>query len=77
LNKLYILAHRHKFADGHIDEKLIGSFFSKKLALTTLEHYKKLKGFSDHLEGFYIQEIELDILNAKELKKIIKEKRDT
>ena len=76
MNKLYILAHRHKFVDGHIDEKLIGSFSSKKLALKTLEHYKKLKGFRDHLEEFHIQEVEVDVLNETELKKIIKEKRD-
>ncbi|NGX44764.1 MAG: hypothetical protein K1060chlam3_00939 [Candidatus Anoxychlamydiales bacterium] len=76
MNKIYILAHKHPFDDGHIDEKLIGSFFTKKKALQILDDYKNLEGFRDHLDGFYIQEVEIDGLNEKELTHIIKEKRE-
>ncbi len=70
MNKIYILAHTHKFEDGHEDKKIVGSFFTKEKALEILEKYKSLKGFKDALEDFYIQEAEIDILNEKELKRI-------
>ena len=75
LNKIYILAHIHKFEDGHEEEKLIGSFFTKEKALEILDKYKHLPGFKDALEGFYIQEVEIDKLNEKELKRIKKNGR--
>ncbi len=72
MNKIYILAHKHVFEDGHKEGKLIGAFFSKQIALKTLEKYKNLEGFRDNLEGFYIQEMILDKLAEKELNKVIK-----
>ena len=75
MNKIYILSHTHKFEDGHEDEKLIGSFFTKEKALEILDKCKPLPGFKDALEGFYIQEVEIDKLNEKELKNIIKKRR--
>ncbi len=76
MNKIYILFHKHLFECGHVDEKLIGSFFTKKKALKVLNDYKNLEGFKDHLDGFYIQEVEIDELNEKELVDIMKEKRE-
>ena len=73
LNKIYILAHIHKFENGHEDKKLIGSFFTKEEALEILDKYKPLPGFKDNLNGFYIQEIEIDILDKKKLEIINKQ----
>jgi len=70
LNKIYILAHIHKFEDGHESKKIIGSFFTKEKALEILDKYKTLEGFKDALEGFYIQDIEINKLNEKKLEKI-------
>ena len=69
-----MLFHKHDFENNHEDIKLIGSFFTKEKALKILEKYKNLEGFKDDLEGFYIQEIEIDRLSEEKLKKI-KEKR--
>ncbi len=71
LNKIYILAHKHPFEDGHADYKLIGAFFSKKKALKVLEDYKKTEGFRDYLEGFYIQECIIDKIDNKILNGLI------
>ena len=70
MNKIYILAHKHFFECGHEDEILIGVFFSKKKALETLEKYKNIRGFKDNLDGFYIQEFIIDMLEEKKLKEI-------
>ncbi len=75
MNKIYILSHKHVFGDGHKEGKLIGAFFFQKKALTILEEYKKLEGFRDNLEGFSIQELNIDELDEKQLKAIIKEKK--
>ena len=73
LNKIYILAHIHKFEDGHESKKIIGSFFTKEKALEILDKYKTLEGFKDALEGFYIQEVEIDILDKKKIETINKQ----
>lgn len=75
LNRIYILSHKHSFEDGHKEGKLIGAFFSKKKALAILEKYKKKEGFRDNLEGFCIQEIDINKLDDKHLKTIIKEQK--
>lgn len=73
MNKIYILSHKHLFECGHKEGKLIGAFLSKKKALNILEKYKKLKGFRDNLEGFCIQEMNINELDEEHLKSIIKE----
>ena len=75
LNKIYMLFHKHEFEDGHEGLKLIGSFFTKEKALKILDKCKPLPGFKDNLNGFYIQEVEVDTLNEKELKRIKKNGR--
>ncbi len=72
-NKIYILAHKHKFEDDHEDEKLIGTFFSKKKALEILNDYEKLEGFRDNIEGFYIQECIIDEIDKKQLNELLKD----
>ena len=71
MNKVYTLSHIHKFDDGYIDDKLIGTFNSKEKALEILEKYKYLEGFRDHLDGFYIQECLIDEINIKALNELI------
>ena len=73
MNNIYILSHKHLFECGHKEGKLIGAFLSKKKALSTLEKYKKLEGFKDSMEGFNIQEMDINELDKKQLKLIIKE----
>jgi len=75
LNKIYILSHKHLFECGHKEGKLIGAFFSKKKALEILEKYKKLEGFRDNVEGFYIQKMNINELDKKQFKTIIKEQK--
>lgn len=72
MNKIYVLSHKHLFECGHEDDKLIGIFFSKRKALKVLDDYKKIKGFKDHLKGFYIQECTIDEISNKELNELIK-----
>ena len=75
MNKIYILIHKFEYEKGYFDIKTIGAFFSKKKALTMLEQYKKLEGFKDHLKWFSIKEFEMDVLNEKEIQKLIKTKK--
>lgn len=72
LNKIYILAHKHFFECRHEDDKLIGIFLSKKEALKVLDDYKKIKGFKEHIEGFYIQECIIDKIDNTILNELIK-----
>ncbi len=67
MNRVYTLYHIHRWKKelseckyGHVDKKLIGLFFSKEESLNTLEKYKLLKGFSDEIEGFSIDEYIID-----------------
>jgi len=71
LNKIYVLSHKHLFECGHEDDKLIGAFLSKEKALEILEKYKKLEGFKDYLEGFYIQECIIDEIDISILNELI------
>lgn len=68
--------HKHFFECGHDDEKLIGIFFSKRKALQTLDDFKKIKGFKDHVEGFYIREYKMDQIDDDELKNLINAVQD-
>ncbi|NQS89546.1 hypothetical protein HQ584_07145 [Patescibacteria group bacterium] len=76
MNKVYTLAHIHKFDNGYVEDKLIGTFDSEEKALETLENYKNLKGFRDNLDGFYIQECKIDEINTKALNKLINQYKE-
>ena len=47
------------------DEKFIGTYYSHEEALDTVEKYKKVKGFRDSPESFYVDKYELNKLYWK------------
>ncbi len=57
--KVYYLKHIRKI-DGYDELKSLGIFSSKKEAEEAVEYYKKLPGFKDFLDGFCINEYEID-----------------
>lgn len=76
MNKVQVLCHIRKFdkaecRQAHEDMKHIGVFYSKKDALETLEKYKNLDGFKDHLEGFHIFEYQIDSIYNLQLTELI------
>ncbi|GGG70308.1 DUF7336 domain-containing protein [Paenibacillus radicis (ex Gao et al. 2016)] len=42
------------------ETKLIGVYSSKEIAESVVERYKRLPGFKDYLDSFYISEYEID-----------------
>ena len=41
----------------------VGIYLTRREALKALEKFKKISGFSSHLDGFYIDKIEIDQLS--------------
>jgi len=60
VNSVFILWHTHVHPDDEEDDKLIGIYSSKKLAIEARERTAKFRGFSDNLDGFIIDEYKLD-----------------
>ena len=63
--KIYVLSHSYECdVEKTKDEgRFLGVYLTKKEAIEKAEMYKKIKGFSSHLDGFYIDKIEIDQLS--------------
>ena len=57
----FALLLQHSYIkDGHEEVKIIGIYSSRKIAEKTVEQYKKLPGFKDYPDSFFIDAYELD-----------------
>lgn len=60
MKKIYLLQHRHPFEDGSEDTKFLGIFATKKEVMQAIKFYKKLLGFKDFPNEFFIDKYEID-----------------
>ncbi|MCM3630409.1 hypothetical protein M3194_24045 [Paenibacillus glycanilyticus] len=62
MKTIFIVQHSYEVGeDGLYDEtKLIGVYSSKEKAESVVKRYKRLPGFKDYLDAFYISEYEID-----------------
>lgn len=62
MKTVFILQHSYEVGDnGEYDEiKFIGVYSSREKAEVVVEKYKNLPGFKDYLNGFHINEHEID-----------------
>jgi len=60
--KIYVLSHEYYYGDYKYKYKeecrFVGIYLTRGEALKALEKFKKISGFSSHLDGFYIDKIE-------------------
>jgi hypothetical protein len=57
---VWILVHIQELDGDKEDEKLVGVYSSRTNAEAAISRMSLLAGFRDHLEGFEIEEYELD-----------------
>jgi hypothetical protein len=57
---VYLVQHVHKFNEDDEDVKIIGIYATEQLAQEAVERTKKLAGFSEAVDGFYIDRYELN-----------------
>ena len=57
---IYYFYHEYELYENCMERKDIGLFVSKAEAKELICKYKKLPGFEDYPENFYIQEITID-----------------
>jgi len=62
---VYIVEHSYENDDCE-EAKLIGVFSTKEKAEQIVKQYKKLPGFKDFPDNFYINKYELDVSEWKE-----------
>lgn len=64
--KIYVLSHEYCYGDYEHkykeESRFIGIYLTRREALKALEKFKKIRGFSSHLDGFYIDKTETDQL---------------
>lgn len=60
MKKVWIVQHVHEFNDEDEDVKFIGVYRSQESAERAVERLKLQPGFKDAIEGFHIDEYELD-----------------
>lgn len=62
MKTVFLVQHSYEVGeDGMYDEtKLIGVYSSLEKAESVVDRYKKLPGFRDCLDAFYISEYEID-----------------
>ena len=84
LNKLYYINHLYQYYQDpldpkkrYFDKKAIGFFYSKEEAEELIRQYKKLSGFRDYPEGFYIDEYTIDTIYNEQLAKLIQKSTPT
>jgi hypothetical protein len=58
--KVYVLQHEHSLSDGTEDVKFIGVYSSKENAQAASVRLGQAKGFSETMDGFSIDEYEVD-----------------
>ena len=65
--KIYVLSHEYWYGDYKYkykeESRFIGIYLTRREALKALERFKKIRGFSSHLDGFYIDKTEIDQLS--------------
>ena len=60
MTKVYVLQHEHVMEDGREDVKFIGVYSSREHAQAAIARLSQAPGFSDALDGFHIDEYQLD-----------------
>lgn len=62
--KIYVLSHEYYYGDYKYKYKeecrFVGIYLTRGEALKALEKFKKISGFSSHLDGFYIIKTEIN-----------------
>ena len=65
--KIYVLSHEYCYGNYKYkykeESRLVGIYLTRKealKALKALEKFKKIRGFSSHLDGFYIIKTEIN-----------------
>ena len=62
--KIYVLSHEYCYGDYKYkykeESRFIGIYLTRKEALRALEKFKKIRGFSSHLDGFYIDRTKIN-----------------
>ena len=62
--KIYVLSHEYCYGNykyKHKEEsRFLGIYLTRKEALKALEKFKKIRGFSSYLDGFYIIKTEIN-----------------
>jgi hypothetical protein len=60
MKSVFLLLHVRQDGPDDEDIKAIGIYTTKEKAEKTIEKFKKLPGFKDYPDSFYIPEFELD-----------------
>ena len=60
MTKVYVLQHVHSLEDGEDDVKFIGVYSSRENAQAAITRLGLAPGFSDALDGFHIDEYQVD-----------------
>jgi hypothetical protein len=58
--KVFVLQHVHQTTDGDESVKLIGIYSTRNLAEDAIKRASRLPGFIETIDGFNIDEYELD-----------------
>lgn len=61
MSSVFLLQHSYEIVKGYEETKVLGVYSKKENAEKAIEQYKKLAGFRDHPNDFYISECRLDI----------------
>lgn len=57
---VYVLQHSYELENGYDETKFLGVFSSLEKAESAVLEYKKLPGFKDYPNDFYIDKYEID-----------------
>jgi hypothetical protein len=60
MKEAFIIYHIAKEGEPDEDVKLVGVYSSRKKAITAVERLRKLPGFKDYSDGFYIESYTMD-----------------
>lgn len=66
MNVVYLLQHSYELDNGCEEIKTLGIFSDEKNAQEAIDEYKKLPGFKNHKNGFFIDKYKLDKKNWAE-----------
>lgn len=64
--EIWILSHEYEYGDVYDkykwneESRFLGAYYTKKDALKALLKYQRIRGFSSHLDGFWIVKHEVD-----------------
>ena len=60
MTKVYVLQHMHSLEAGEEDVKFIGVYSSRENAQAAIARLGRVPGFSEALDGFHIDEYQVD-----------------